>query len=66
MTPDGQMIDIPVYRQPNDLYRMDRDNPLFSRSSNGPAGQVQYILVPIEENRSIVIPVSEDSHLEMQ
>jgi len=66
MTPDGRTIDVPVYSQPNDLYRQDRDNPLFSRSGNGHGGQVQFLLVPLEENRSIVIPLSEDSHLEMQ
>jgi hypothetical protein len=66
MTPGGQLIDVPVYRQPNDLYRQDRNNPLFSHVGNGEGGQVQFLLVPVEENRSLVIPVSEDPYLEMQ
>lgn len=66
MTPGGQMVDVPVYPQPDDLYRKDRDNPLFSTSGNGQGMQVQWWLVPVEKNRSMLIPVSEDSQLDMQ
>lgn len=66
MTPGGQTLEVPIYSQVQELFRRDRNNPLFSESGNGQNNGVQWMLVPVDGNRSMLIPVSEDTPLNMQ
>lgn len=66
MTPGGQTLEVPIYSQIEELFRRDRNNPLFSKSDSGNNDGVQWMLVPVEGNRSMLIPVSEDTPLNMQ
>jgi hypothetical protein len=66
MTPGGQTLEVPVYSQVEELFRKDRHNPLFSGSGSGRGNGIHWMLVPVDGNRSMLIPVSEDTQLNMQ
>jgi hypothetical protein len=69
MTPGGQTVDIPVYNGIHDLMQSDRNHPLFSEGFRGPDGrsqQVQWMIMPVGENKSMLFPVSEDTLGDMQ
>ncbi|MBC7965792.1 MAG: hypothetical protein H7Z17_07685 [Fuerstia sp.] len=69
MTPGGQTVDIPVYDGIHDLMRSDRNHPLFSegvRGSDGRSQQVQWMIMPVGDNKSMLFPVSEDTLGDMQ
>lgn len=64
MTPGGQSVDIPVYNGIHDLMRSDRNHPLFSegvRRSDGRSQQIQWMIMPVGDNKSMLFPVSEDT-----
>ena len=64
MTPGGQSVDIPVYDGIHDLVRSNRNHPLFSDSiqnADGRSSHVQWMIVPAGDNKSMLIPVSEDT-----
>ena len=69
MTPGGQSVDIPVYNGIHDLVRSNRNHPLFSDSiqnADGRSPLVQWMIVPAGANKSMLIPVSEDTLDDMQ
>lgn len=66
MTPGGPGVEVPVYDQAPELYRQDPNNPLFSDSGTGRNGNIQWMVVPLEGNRSMVIPFSRDTPLDIQ
>jgi hypothetical protein len=69
MTPGGQTVEIPVYNGIHDLMRSDRNHPLFSegvRGSDGRSQQVQWMIMPVGDNKSMLFPVSEDTLGDMQ
>jgi hypothetical protein len=69
MQPGGQNVEIPVYSGIHDLVRSDRNHPLFSDSiqnADGRVPQMQWMIVPVGENKSMLIPVSEDTLGDMQ
>ena len=69
MTPGGQSVDIPVYNGIHDLVRSNRNHPLFSDSiqnADGRSPQVQWMIVPAGDNKSMLIPVSENTLGDMQ
>ena len=69
MTPGGQSVDIPVYDGIHELVRSDRNHPLFSDSiqnADGQSPQVQWIIVPAGDHKSMLIPVSEGTLGDMQ
>ncbi len=69
MTPGGQSVEIPVYSGIPDLLRSDVNHPLFSESVLGADGRsksIQWMIVPVAENKSMLIPVSQDTLGEMQ
>lgn len=69
MTPGGQTVEIPVYNGIQDLMRSDRNHPLFSEGVRGPDGrsqQVQWMIMPVGDNKSMLFPVSEDTLGDMQ
>ena len=64
MTPGGQSVDIPVYDGIHDLVRSNRNHPLFSDSiqnADGRSSHMQWMIVPAGDNKSMLIPVSEDT-----
>lgn len=65
MQPGGRRVEVPVVSELNELYQLDRNHPLFS-DSNGERDNVRWMLVPVEGDRSMLIPVSEDSAMDMQ
>ncbi len=69
MTPGGQSVDIPVYDGIHDLVRSNRNHPLFSDSiqnADGRSSHVQWMIVPAGDNKTMLIPVSEDTLGNMQ
>jgi hypothetical protein len=59
----GQELDVPVYSGVDQLVRDNRQHPLFSgRMPNGEAqdGVVQWMVAPMDGDRFVVIPVTED------
>jgi hypothetical protein len=59
----GQELDVPVYSGVDQLVRDNRQHPLFSgRMRNGEAqdGVVQWMVAPMDGDRFVVIPVTED------
>ena len=64
LDPDGPSVDVPVYGRLEDLVRSDRNNPLVSgayRPGGSGSGQIQWIFVPVDDGRSMLIPVSENT-----
>lgn len=65
LQPGGRSVEIPVVTNLNELHQLDRRHPIFSRA-NGNAQNVQWMMLPVEGNKSMLIPVSEDSSSDMQ
>jgi hypothetical protein len=65
LQPGGRSVEIPVVTDLRELHRLDRRHPIFSRANNG-AQNVQWMVVPVEGNKSMLIPVSEDTSADMQ
>ena len=65
LQPGGRSVEIPVVTDLRDLHNLDRRHPIFSRANNG-AQNVQWMVVPVEGNKSMLIPVSEDPTADMQ
>ena len=65
LQPGGRSVEIPVVTDLNKLYELDRRHPIF-RGSKGKSENVQWMVLPVEGNKSMLIPVSEDSSLDMQ
>ncbi len=58
-------VEIPVYDRLQELYQLDRDHPLFSELTNRQE-KIRWMLVPVEDNKSMLIPVTEDTVSDMQ
>jgi hypothetical protein len=65
LQPGGRSVEIPVVTDLRDLHNLDRRHPIFSKANNG-AQNVQWMVVPVEGNKSMLIPVSEDATADMQ
>lgn len=65
LQPGGRSVEIPVVTDLRELHNLDRRHPIFSRANNG-AQNVQWMVVPVEGNKSMLIPVSEDASANMQ
>lgn len=65
LQPGGRSVEIPVVTDLRELHKLDRRHPIFSRANNG-AQNVQWMVVPVEGNKSMLIPVSEDASADMQ
>ena len=65
LQPGGRSVEIPVVTDLRELHSLDRRHPIFSRANNG-AQNVQWMVVPVEGNKSMLIPVSEDASADMQ
>lgn len=65
LQPGGRPVEIPVVTDLKELHDLDRRHPIFSGAKNG-AQNVQWIVVPVEGNKSMLIPVSEDASADMQ
>ena len=65
LQPGGRSVEIPVVTDLKELHDLDRRHPIFSRANNG-AQDVQWMVVPLEGNKSMLIPVSEDASADMQ
>ena len=63
--PGGRPVEIPVVTDLKELHNLDRRHPIFSKANNG-AQNVQWMVVPVEGNKSMLIPVSEDVSTDMQ
>lgn len=69
LQPDGPAVNVPVYRHVEDLVRSDGDNPLLMHGFPGTdhgSMEVQWMFVPVDDGRLMLIPVSEDTVGEMQ
>ena len=65
LQPGGRSVEIPVVTDLSKLYELDRRHPIF-RGSTGKSQNVQWMVLPVEGNKSMLIPVSEDSSSDMQ
>jgi hypothetical protein len=65
LQPGGRPVEIPVVTDLKELHDLDRHHPIFSRPNNG-SQNVQWMVVPVEGNKSMLIPVSEDASADMQ
>ena len=65
LQPGGRSVEIPVVTDLSKLYELDRRHPIF-RGSKGKSKNVQWMVLPVEGNKSMLIPVSEDSSSDMQ
>lgn len=65
MQPGGQFLEIPAVSELSQLYRIDSNHPLFSDPSSG-RGNTRWLVLPVEGNRSMLIPLSEKPGLNMQ
>ena len=65
LQPGGRSVEIPVVTDLSKLYELDRRHPIF-RGSKGKSENVQWMVLPVEGNKSMLIPVSEDSSSDMQ
>jgi hypothetical protein len=65
LQPGGRPVEIPVVTDLKELHDLDRHHPIFSRANNG-SQNVQWMVVPVEGNKSMLIPVSEDASADMQ
>lgn len=65
LQPGGRSVEIPVVTDLSKLHELDRRHPIF-RGSNGNSENVQWMVLPVEGNKSMLIPVSEDSSSDMQ
>lgn len=65
LQPGGRSVEIPVVTDLNELHELDRRHPIFSGAKGG-AQNVQWMVLPVEGNKSMLIPVSEDFSSDMQ
>jgi hypothetical protein len=65
LQPGGRSVEIPVVSDLSKLHELDRRHPIFL-GSNASSENVQWIVLPVEGNKSMLIPVSEDSSSDMQ
>ena len=65
LRPGGRAVEIPVVTDLSKLHELDRRHPIF-RGSDGSSENVQWMVVPVEGNKAMLIPVSEDSSSDMQ
>ena len=65
LQPGGRSVEIPVVTDLSKLHELDRRHPIFL-DSNGSSGNVRWMILPVEGNKSMLIPVSEDSSSDMQ
>jgi hypothetical protein len=65
LQPGGRSVEIPVVTDLSKLHELDRRHPIFV-GSNGSSENVQWMVLPVEGNKSMLIPVSEDSSSDMQ
>ena len=65
LQPGGRSVEIPVVTDLKELHDLDRRHPIFSRANSG-AQNVQWMVVPVEGDMSMLIPVSEDASADMQ
>jgi hypothetical protein len=65
LQPGGRSVEIPVVTDLRKLYELDRRHPIFL-GSKGKSENVQWMVLPVEGNKSMLIPVSEDSSSDMQ
>jgi hypothetical protein len=65
LQPGGRSVEIPVVTDLSKLHELDRRHPIFL-GSNGSSENVQWMVLPVEGNKSMLIPVSEDSSSDMQ
>lgn len=63
--PGANSVEIPVYSGVNDLLESDRRHPLFSQPEDSQE-PIRWIVVPAGENKSMLVPVSEDPDLVIQ
>ncbi len=65
LQPGGRSVEIPVVTDLKELHDLDRRHPIFSKANND-AQNVQWMVVPLEGNQSMLFPVSEDASADMQ
>lgn len=65
MQPGGMSFDIPVYSNFDELRRNERNHPLFSTEADR-KNSVEWMFVPVDGNKSMMIPVSRDSVFDIQ
>lgn len=65
LQPGGRSVEIPVVTDLRELHNLDRRHPIFSPANND-AQNVQWMVVPLEGNKSMLIPVSQDASADMQ
>lgn len=65
LQPGGRSVEIPVVTDLSKLHELDRRHPIFL-GSNGSSENVQWMVLPVEGNKSMLIPVSEDASSDMQ
>ncbi len=57
--PGANPVQIPVYSGVNDLLESDRQHPLFSQPEDS-REPIRWLVVPAGENKSMLVPASED------
>lgn len=65
LQPGGRSVEIPVVTDLSKLHELDRRHPIFL-GSKGDSENVRWMVLPVEGNKSMLIPVSEDSSTDMQ
>lgn len=65
LQPGGRSVEIPVVTDLSKLHELDRRHPIFSRSRDN-SENVQWMVLPVDGNKAMLIPVSEDPSSEMQ
>ncbi len=61
----GRSMEIPVVSELNELHDLDPEHPLFWESPQAHPN-VQWLLVPVEGNKSMLLPVAEDASFNLQ
>jgi hypothetical protein len=65
MHPGESPVEIPVVSNLKDLSDLRRDHPLFSQSGQT-ARKVRWVMVRVDDERTLLVPVFEDADLELQ
>jgi hypothetical protein len=65
MEADGHPIEVPAYELA-ELYEHDRNHPFFQEAGSKAGQPIRWMVVPIENDRSMVFPVTDDESFDMQ
>lgn len=65
-TPNDKNSTVPVYSTLNDLRRDHKDHPLFNPNFTGERQSLEWMVVPVENNKSMLFPVSSDASVPLQ